>query len=115
MCDAYQSQYNIAKERAQTAITKGFHVVLYGKGRTGKSYLFEEIKDFINLNNYKRSFELGESCIDYNNIKPEDKYWIETNRLDIVDKYLKNEKIELINMNNFQYKQLDDPIKSCFY
>tara|TARA_B110000483_G_C17693115_1_gene350275 strand:- start:165 stop:509 length:345 start_codon:yes stop_codon:yes gene_type:complete len=113
MVPAYQLQYNNAKSLAQTAITKGHHVVLYGKGCNGKSHLYNEIKNFITQHNYKRSFDLNEIQHGDSNVI-ENKYWVETNRLDIIDKYLSNEKLELINMNNYQYNLLDSSLNYCY-
>jgi len=106
----FEEQYNKAKIQALEAIDKEINVVLLGGGCNGKSYLTRYLFEEGLLKNYYPCFDYP---IDYCNERlsltdivkenNKNKFWFQTNSIEIPLKALKNENYMLINMNEFRY------------
>ena len=97
----FLKQYDDAKELAESAISEGKNVIIFGKGANGKTHLARELKLDVLINNYKiylggRKYHNPPSC----NIKT----WIETpdaQDVEITQDYFDQNNIDsiLIYMN----------------
>tara|TARA_Y100001970_G_scaffold228967_1_gene283818 strand:+ start:9312 stop:9686 length:375 start_codon:yes stop_codon:yes gene_type:complete len=106
-------QYEWAKEKFARALKNNENIVLYGKGRTGKSHLTQEheFNDFFKNEKYvcthmmdpKDARQYNNWCIDLK--KKNIKFVAHIYDLDDLDKGLKFQDYVFINMNNYIYQE----------
>jgi len=103
----FQEQYEYAKNATLNAIEAQQNVVLWGEGANGKTHLVNEIKSYIENNDYQQIHEPSMnddkhisnilSCCNKN------KFIMPINNIEYIKYSLKNYPFVFINMNDFKY------------
>ena len=108
MLKTYEDQYEFAMNSVLTSIENGNNIVLYGKGCNGKSFLVNEIRDYLETSNYFVSPQpaMDWTCSWWNNfldIHDAKKWIVCINDKNILFTTLGETPYTLINMDKFCY------------